>query len=102
MSEVTGESVGLQIAARRRELGISQEELADRAGISRNYISIVENGKGSVTLDVYISIADALDMDAAALIFGHTDDLYEGCTNKEEAIIKETASSLKKILMDHR
>ena len=34
-----------KIRARRRELGISQEELAKRCGVSRQTVNAIENNK---------------------------------------------------------
>lgn len=52
----------------RRALGISQEELALRAGISRGYMGRVENSKFSATLDLVDKIAGALEVDPAQLL----------------------------------
>ncbi|MBQ8509541.1 MAG: helix-turn-helix transcriptional regulator [Clostridia bacterium] len=50
--------------------GMSQEQLAERADISRTYLSMIEapNTVCSFTLDVLYNIADALGMDAAELL----------------------------------
>ena len=41
---MTAESFGDKVRRRRLEEGLSQEELANRAGISRNYLSEIERG----------------------------------------------------------
>jgi transcriptional regulator with XRE-family HTH domain len=56
------------ILDRRRALGISQEELALRARISRGYMGRVENSKFSATLDLVDKIAGALEVDPAQLL----------------------------------
>jgi transcriptional regulator with XRE-family HTH domain len=38
-------SLGAQIAARRRKLGLSQAELAQRASIGRSTVDALENGR---------------------------------------------------------
>lgn len=53
---------------RRHAMGISQEELALRAGISRGYMGRVENSKFSATLDLVDKIAGALEVDPAQLL----------------------------------
>ena len=46
---------------------ISQEELAWRSGLSKNYISDVENGRRNVSLRAIEKFAIGLDVDMADL-----------------------------------
>jgi hypothetical protein len=39
-----GQALGEAVRKRRRELGMSQEELACRCGLTRTYISLLERG----------------------------------------------------------
>jgi transcriptional regulator with XRE-family HTH domain len=55
--------VGVNIQRLRRERGLSQEELADRADIHQTYLSGVEGGKRNPTVTVLQRIAKALDTD---------------------------------------
>ncbi len=62
--------LGISIAALRKLLGMSQEKLAEKAGISRSLVSSIEapglaNG---FSLEVFFDIADALNVDPADLI----------------------------------
>lgn len=52
----------------RRKAGLSQEELAHRAGIDRTYISSLERCRYSASIDVLDRIARELGVDAAALL----------------------------------
>lgn len=52
----------------RSATGLSQEELADRAGLHRTYISSVERGRRNVTLDNIFALASALDVEASELL----------------------------------
>ncbi|WP_265490533.1 helix-turn-helix domain-containing protein [Mergibacter septicus] len=52
----------------RRVKDISQESLAFEAEISRAYISDIERGKRSVSIDVMGKIADALDVNLPDLL----------------------------------
>lgn len=51
----------------REKQGISQEELADRAGLHRTYISGVERGVRNPTVIVLQKIADALGVELSTL-----------------------------------
>jgi transcriptional regulator with XRE-family HTH domain len=51
----------------RRERGLSQEELAARAGLNRNYIGMVEREENAPTVDVLEQLARALNLPAIEL-----------------------------------
>ncbi len=59
--------LGAAVAARRRELGMDQAELAERIGKSASYLSRIEAGRVTPSLDVAGATADALDTDRQAL-----------------------------------
>jgi transcriptional regulator with XRE-family HTH domain len=52
----------------RREHGLTQDELAELAGINRSYLSIVENGHSSPTMDVAERLAKALGVSLWTLL----------------------------------
>ncbi len=52
----------------RKERGFSQEALAHVAGISRNYVSLLELGENSVSIAALFPLAAALEVPASELI----------------------------------
>lgn len=50
---------------RRKELHITQQELATRIGRERAYISRIEQGETDIQLSTFIRIAEALGIDLA-------------------------------------
>lgn len=56
--------IGITIATLRKIRGLSQEKLAEEAGISRSLLSYIEAPglAHNFTLDVFFNIADALDV----------------------------------------
>lgn len=56
--------LGLTIASLRKMKGYSQEQLAERADISRSFLSLIEtpNTCVSFSVEVLFSLADALDV----------------------------------------
>ena len=62
--------LGITIGTLRRLRGMSQEQLADKANISRSFLSIIEAPKTvrSFSLEVLFNIADALDVNPGDLV----------------------------------
>ena len=62
--------MGIAISSLRKMRGMSQEQLAEKAEISRSLISAIEAPglAKSFSLDVFFNLADALDIDPADLI----------------------------------
>ena len=58
---------GAAVRFRRDHLGISQEELAGRAGLHRTYISDVERGARNVSLESIHRLATALEVPLSVL-----------------------------------
>ena len=56
------------LRAARLARGLSQEGLADAAGIDRTYISALERSRYAASVDVIERLADALDVDASSLL----------------------------------
>lgn len=61
------ETLGKRIKFLRNEIGISQEELADRAEIDRTYITSVECGKRNISIVNIEKIAKALEVTLSKL-----------------------------------
>jgi transcriptional regulator with XRE-family HTH domain len=51
---------GKKVKEIRKKQGVSQESLADLAGLDRTYISDIENGKRNVSIETIFKVADAL------------------------------------------
>ena len=54
--------IGRLIAERRRELGISVRQLAEKSGVSYQNITKIENGRYNVSVDILGKLCDALGM----------------------------------------
>lgn len=64
--------LGIVIAAMRKMRGMSQEQLAEKASISRSHLSAIKapNMVRAFSLDIFFNIADALEIDPSDLIRG--------------------------------
>lgn len=63
---------GHRLRELRESRGLSQEELADAAGIHRTHVSLIERNRRSVRLDTLFRLAVALEVDPADLVRGLT------------------------------
>lgn len=62
MSETTLEKFGKKVREERLKQGLSQEELASRAGVHRTYIGMIERAEKNITLENIEKISGALNM----------------------------------------
>ena len=68
VSERISKAFGKAVRRRREKLGLSQEALADKAGIHRTYVSSIELGKVRVGLDIAQKVAHGLGFPLSRLI----------------------------------
>ena len=61
------ERFGFAVRRRREELGMTQEDLAEKAGIHRTYVSDIERGSRNVSLINIDRLAAALGLKLAGL-----------------------------------
>jgi transcriptional regulator with XRE-family HTH domain len=76
--------IGLRVARWRDIGGMTQQQLGDAVGVTREYISMIENGKRPITKrSLLISLAQALDVSVVDL----TGQPYEPQTAEDLAIL---------------
>ena len=64
-------SIGRRIAKQRIQAGLNQATLAERIGISNNYLSSIERGKEKPRLEIIISICKKLQVTPDYLFMGN-------------------------------
>ncbi len=69
-SELCLQEIGKRIAARRRQLGLTQEALAERGDITPQFVSYAESGKRAMRPDNLLKLATALEVSADYLLTG--------------------------------
>jgi transcriptional regulator with XRE-family HTH domain len=68
-SREIGETIGYQLRRLRRLRGLTQEELADRANVSRDLVAKLEQGRRQTArITSLVSLACALDVELSALV----------------------------------
>ncbi len=59
---------GLNLRQQRKKAGITQNELAEKAGVTRVYIGLIERGETSITLEKAYRLAHVLGCDVFDLL----------------------------------
>ena len=60
--------LGRAIQAHRLKLDLSQEQLAEKAGLHRTYVGAIERGERNITLKNYVRVAGALNLLPSVLV----------------------------------
>jgi transcriptional regulator with XRE-family HTH domain len=63
-------TLGQRVRARRQELGLSQEALADQTGVHWTFLGQVERGQRNINLHNLLKVAAGLEIDPAELVRG--------------------------------
>lgn len=64
----------MNLLEKRKEKGMSQEQLASIVGVSRPFISQLENGEHSPSIKTAVALAKALDCTVDELLAEDDDD----------------------------
>jgi transcriptional regulator with XRE-family HTH domain len=61
---------GQRVREEREKLGLSQEAFADKVGVHRTYIGMIERAEKNITITNIAKIADALSIKVSDLLRG--------------------------------
>ena len=82
--------IGKRVKQCRERLGISQEELAEKTGLTANYISTVERGMSFPRCEKLIILLNGLEVSADAIFC----DVLEHSTSYKSSELSEKLASL--------
>ena len=99
--------IGQRIRRIRRSKGISQETLAEKAGISTTHMSHIETANTKLSLPVFVAIAETLEVPSDLLLYDAPESsigpasqeiatVLESCTAKQARIIAEIVKAAKR------
>jgi transcriptional regulator with XRE-family HTH domain len=83
---------GSRLRQLRDERGYSQEELAERAGLPRNYVGGVEGGEQNVALENIVKLAKALSAKPAICSPNSLDGLQAHFPRTDSVLVPQTAA----------
>ena len=63
MTEPITTVMAAEVRSRRISLGLTQQDLADMAGVSERFVRFVEQGKPSIQLDSLLAVLDTLGLE---------------------------------------
>lgn len=70
MNKIIIMKFGQKVREERQKTGLSQEELAAKAGVHRTYVGMIERGEKNITLTNIHKVAQALDITISELTQG--------------------------------
>lgn len=68
--EIILQEIGKRILDRRKQLGLSQEALAEKAEVTTQFVSYAESGKRAMRPENLLKISEALGVNADYLLTG--------------------------------
>lgn len=83
MVRVSGlrQRVGERVRARRTELALTQEALAERLDLDESTVRAIESGRRGVSLETLVALADCLEVEPGTLV----DDVVAPATHEIDA-----------------
>ena len=99
-------NIAQNIRTLREERGYTIEKLAERAGVSANHMSKVENGLRNLSMESYLNVLEALNVYPVLIEssdIGDTKEQYilafiniiKGSSGREASFLLETAACIK-------
>ena len=70
MYEIDYKAMGKRFRAKRVEMGLTQEQLAELVGVGGSHIGEIERGRSICSLAVLVKIADVLKLNLDTLVKG--------------------------------
>ncbi len=98
--------IGQRIRKVRKAQQLSQEQLAEKIGISTTHMSHIETGNTKLSLAVLVSLATVLNVSADTLLFQSSDnqkigafndiqEVFDSCTPQQAKVLVEVIKSTK-------
>lgn len=93
--------IGKRIAARRKQLGLTQEQVAERAELTQQFFASVETGAKNMRAESVIKVSKALNISTDFLLTGEVSDLdCDRLTKMMKSLDEEHFLELETILME--
>ena len=105
--------IGQRIRKFRKAYNLSQEQLAEKVGISTTHMSHIETGNTKLSLPVFVEIADALCVQTDELLHdmpqkdktaikGELEEILDSCSMQDMHILEDVVKAVKVSLDKYR
>lgn len=105
--------LGTRVRFYRKKRGMSQSALAEAVDRATTYISYIEHGHKSMSLETFVSIANALHVSADELLMDSLEntvrvsnsefsDMMSDCTDFERRVLFDVLKATKESIRDNR
>ena len=94
MRVTVARDIGLAVRGRRRELALSQADLAAASGVSRKWLSEFEQGKPTAELGILLRVLHALQMELTVAPLTEGEPQQAGLSSKEHLDLDEILDEL--------
>ena len=92
--------IGQRIRRIRKAHKLSQEELAEKVGISTTHMSHIETGNTKLSLPVFVYIAEALEVQTDSLLYDQPRDTISAASKEVSSILEECDTTQARIISD--
>lgn len=92
--------IGQRIRRIRKAHKLSQEELAEKVGISTTHMSHIETGNTKLSLPVLVELANVLEVQADSLLYDEPRDSVTTAMSDIAAILEECDTKQARVIYD--
>lgn len=89
------QDMGLRVRALRRQLGFTQEELAEKVGISASFLGHIERGTRVASLETLVALCNTLETTPEYLL---SNSLASSASNVPEGLTAAERAALSRLL----
>lgn len=108
---LNAKNLGKRIRSLRKSKGYTQEDLSEIIHCSPIYLSNIENGTRTMSMDIFIDLVNSLETTAndllidcidndTAVLLGQMGNTLSDCSDYESKVISKTVVALKKALRE--
>ena len=104
--------IGQRVRKYRKACNMSQEQFAEKVGISVTHLSHIETGNTKLSLQVFVNIATALSVQTDELLYDLPDntlsakreilELFDSCSTRDTFILKDIIKTIKITLKKYK